>query len=459
MDSPVQSYSLTRRLSLCIVLATVSMWLVSLSFIYLEVKQRSEAIFDQSLAETAHSLLSIASSTIPNQAPEQTILEDANSQHYDHIVFQLWNQKGQLIYRSVGVGTQAFIHQAGFSWVKIDGKLFRAYSVWNTTKTLQVQIAQIWQIRQEMQHAIIIFLLILTVIFLPLLCWLITIIIKKNISTIHKVSEKIKKQSAGSLYPIQESLPEEIRPMVLSLNTLLVEISESMAREKRFTSNAAHELRTPLSAIRVHAQVLQHARTPEEANNAISDIILGVDKASRMISQLLTLARISPQVQQENKCLEVSALINSVLAMLDFKIQQANITIIAALEPSYIDAQPDQIEIMLRNLIDNAIIYRSTTQPAVIKVSCTVIAGKCVVRIEDNGIGIPPDKVTLIFQSFYRVNQASSVIGSGLGLSIVKQIVDLNAGKMTVSPTETGQGTTFEIQFQAMTQVYQGNAL
>ncbi len=103
-----------------------------------------------------------------------------------------------------------------------------------------------------------------------------------------------------------------------SLNTLLSEIAESLQREKRFTSNAAHELRTPLAAIRLHAQVLQSARSTEEAREVAEDIMIGIDKASRMITQLLTLARIEPNAHQTQGSVDLVNVIQSTLAMMDF---------------------------------------------------------------------------------------------------------------------------------------------
>jgi signal transduction histidine kinase len=228
----------------------------------------------------------------------------------------------------------------------------------------------------------------------------------------------------------------------------LSEVAESMQREKRFTSNAAHELRTPLAAIRLHAQVLQSARSTEEAREAAEDIIIGIDKASRMITQLLTLARIEPNGQQIQGPVDLVNIIQSTLAMMDFQLRQAKIDLQLQLESALVMAQMDQLEIMLRNLLENAIIYRSQERPCFIKISCGCVENYSFVQIEDNGIGLDEAQIPLIFQRFYRVNQNSTVIGSGLGLSIVKQIVDLYHGKIESRRADAIGGLVIRIEFK-----------
>ncbi|TCM61150.1 two-component system sensor histidine kinase QseC [Acinetobacter calcoaceticus] len=443
---PVPSYSLSKRLSLIIIVATASIWVLSLIFIYWQMQRTANQIFDQSLAETAHSLLSTSLSTLDTGNIKQTAIEKIDDEHFHNIVFQLWNKNGQLIYRSVGVEQQPFIQSNGFSWINMNGDVYRGYAVWDSQHQVQVQIAQLWKIRQQIQYSSLLFLLMMLVVFLPLLSWLIIYIVNKNLSAVHRISESLEKQSVEHLRPIQHAVPNEIMPMVNSLNSLLLEIADSIDREKRFTSNAAHELRTPLSAIRVHAQVLQNARSPQEAEDSIRDIILGVDKASRMITQLLTFARLSANSTQENNPIDLSKLIQNALDTMAFKLQQASVVIECHLESALISGQIDQIEILIRNLLENALSYRRKDSLPRIKISCGRNADTAFMQIEDNGIGIAATELPFIFQRFYRINQSSSVIGSGLGLSIVKQIVEQHQAHIEVFPAAQ-TGVVFKISF------------
>ncbi|WOE31520.1 MULTISPECIES: ATP-binding protein [unclassified Acinetobacter] len=443
----IHSYSLTQRLSVILLVITTSVWIGSLGCIYWGMQNTANNIFDKSLAETAHALLSTTLSTLNDTVPNHTAIEKAQGEHYDQIIFQIWHRDGQLIYRSVGVSTQPLVQHENFGWINIQGKTYRSYAVWDSTHTIQVQIAQVWNIRQDIQKEMLLFLILISAIFLPLLSWLIVRTIRSHLSAVYSISQNLEKQSIDHLEPIHPVVPKEIKPLVSSLNILLSEIAESIQREKRFTSNAAHELRTPLAAIRLHAQVLQNARSREESQEAVQDIITGVDKASRMIAQLLTLARLEPNAAQTKSKIDLVNIIHGTLKMMDFQLHQAKIDLQLELQSAPVWAQPDQLEIMLRNILENAIIYRSQIRPAMIKISCGSENGYAFINVEDNGIGIEEAQIPLVFQRFYRIHQQSEIIGSGLGLSIVKQIVDLYSGKIEIFIPENQQGIVIKIRF------------
>ena len=446
MPNLIRSYSLTRRLSLILLAITTSVWVGSLGCIYWGMQRAANNIFDKSLAETAHALLSTTSSTLEGRVPDHTVIEKAQGEHYNQIIFQIWHKNGNLIYRSVGVDTHPFVQQAKFGWIKIHNQTYRSYSIWDNTHTIQVQIAQVWTIRQDIQSDMLLFLIVVSGFFLPLLSWLIIRTIRSHLATVFSISQNLEKQSIEHLKPINPIVPKEIEPLVNSLNTLLTEIAESMQREKRFTSNAAHELRTPLAAIRMHAQVLLSARSTEEARESAQDIMIGIDKASRMITQLLTLARIEHLDERSEVSVDLCIIIQKTLTLMDFKIVKENIDIQLDLKPAPILAKAEHLEIILRNIIENAIIYRSQNGISIIKITCGCIENRTFFQVEDNGIGVEEEKMPYILQRFYRANQNSSVIGSGLGLSIVKQMVDLYHGKIEVSQASIG-GFLIRIEF------------
>lgn len=448
MTAAIRSYSLTQRLSIILLMITTSVWLGSLGCIYWGMQRTANNIFDKSLAETAHALLSTTLSTLDGKVPQHTAIEKIQGEHYDQIIFQIWHRDGQLIYRSVGVSTQPFVQQTGFGWMNIHGKNYCSYSVWDSTQTIQVQIAQVWTIRQDIQKDMLLFLILVSIIFLPLLSWLIFRIVRSQLSTVYNISQNLEKQSIEHLKPIHPIVPKEIEPLVSSLNTLLSEIAESIQREKRFTSNAAHELRTPLAAIRLHAQVLQGARSATESQEAAQDIIAGVDKASRMITQLLTLARLEPNAIQQKSQIDLVNIVQTTIVMMDFQCQQVGGKFQLQLASAPVYVQQDQLEIMLRNLLENALIYRHPDRAAIIQVSCGISQNKAFIQVEDNGLGIEPEQMSFVFQRFYRIHQTSEVIGSGLGLSIVKQIVDSHQGTINIHSASSGHGLVIRIEFE-----------
>lgn len=454
MADPIRSYSLTQRLSIILLAITTSVWLGSLGSIYWGMQNTANNIFDKSLAETAHALLSTTLSTLDGKVPQHTVIEKAKGEHYDQIVFQIWHRDGQLIYRSIGVETQPFVQQDNFGWIKLNNNTYRSYSVWDSTHTIQVQIAQVWTIRKDIQQDMLLFLILVSIIFLPLLLWLIICTIRRHLLAVYSISQNLEKQSIEHLNPIKPVVPKEIEPLVSSLNTLLSEIAESMQREKSFTSNAAHELRTPLAAIRLHAQVLQNARSNEESKEAAQDIITGVDKASRMITQLLTLARLEPNATQNKSNIDLVDIVKGTVEMMGIQFRKAGVDLQLHLTSVCVWGQSDQLEIMLRNILENAILYRSSIHKPIIKVSCGSIGNGSFIQVEDNGIGLDEAQIPFIFQRFYRINQASSVVGSGLGLSIVKQIIDSHLGKITLQRANAVGGLIVRIEFFKKLNIY-----
>jgi hypothetical protein len=159
------SYSLTRRLSFILLVITASVWVGSLGCIYWGMQRTANNIFDKSLAETAHALLSTTSSSLEGRIPDHTVIEKAQGEHYNQIIFQIWHRNGKLIYRSVGVDTHPFVQQANFGWIKIHNQTYRSYSVWDSTHTIQVQIAQVWTIRQDIQRDMLLFLIVVSAFF------------------------------------------------------------------------------------------------------------------------------------------------------------------------------------------------------------------------------------------------------------------------------------------------------
>ena len=150
------------------------------------------------------------------------------------IVFQIWHNDGQLIYRSVGVTMQPLVQQSSFGWIKMHNKTYRSYSVWDSTHTIQVQIAQVWTIRQDIQKDMLSFLILVSAIFLPFLSWLIIRTIRSNLSAVYCISQNLEKQSIEHLSPINPVVPKEIEPLVVAMNRLFVKINNLKIMHKSF---------------------------------------------------------------------------------------------------------------------------------------------------------------------------------------------------------------------------------
>jgi len=203
-----------------------------------------------------------------------------------------------------------------------------------------------------------------------------------------------------------------------------------------------------LVVIRLHAQVLQGARNPAEATEAALDIQHGVDRCTRLMEQLLVLARLDPQHPTlEQQQFDLAQQIITVAAQHDYLLKQHQIQLQLDIQPTNLFGNPDQIEILLRNLLDNAIRYGGDGH--VIWIQCGLNAQQQVyLSVEDQGVGIPVAQRNQVFDRFYRLADAKSS-GSGLGLSIVRQIVQLHQASITLTEGRNQQGARFVVTFAA----------
>ena len=448
--------SLSGRLLMVLISATLAMWTASSVSIYLMIKHELQEIFDESLAETAHALLSIRLGQL--NAQHSPYPEIAQGQHNERIIFQIWRQDGQLIYHSVGLGQQPVIAQPNqrpskhpYGWIDLNGQRYRTLQVADQAGDYQIHIAEQDHIRQQIFHETGLHLISIAVLFMPILAGLIMILVRISLRPLVHVTEQIHAQSSDALQPIALThVPTEVLPLVEALNHLLEQIRESFEREKRFTANAAHELRTPLAVIRLHTQVLQGARDAAEAQEAIGDIQTGVDRCSRLMEQLLVLSRVDPNHPTQRQALErcnLAEIAQRVITQYRFRLQQLQLVLHTELADAALLGNPDHLEIVIRNLLDNAIRYRGDSQHMWMQIQQD--ATHITFRMTDQGVGIPRDERSKVFDRFYRLSNAPST-GSGLGLSIVWQIIQQHQASIEIQDGDQGQGCSFCIRFLAL---------
>lgn len=444
-------YSLRQRLLWLLVLATLLVWTLSSFSIYLIVKDETQEIFDHALVETAHALLVITENNHTPAEPVPAEIMPKTSTASERIVFQIWQHDGQLIYHSTNFSTQPMLPiataQARFGWIMLEGVRFRSYQVWDTSQRIQVQIAERDDIRQQIFDESADHLLIIGLIFLPLLAGLIFGLIRFSLKPLQQLTESISNQSITHLQTItSQQTPQEIKPIVDALNQLLHQIASSLERERRFTANAAHELRTPLAAIRLHAQVLQGARNPAEAAEAALDIQHGVDRCTRLMEQLLVLARLEPQQSQTiQQTLDLADSITHIAVQHRYSLEKNKIQLHLDTPHTVLHGNTEQLDILLRNLLDNAIRYSGHGKN--IWISCGhQNDGHAYLTVEDQGVGIPEAQYDKIFDRFYRLSDAPST-GSGLGLSIVQQIIEQHQAKIQIKQGRQQQGTCVTVVF------------
>ncbi len=368
---------------------------------------------------------------------------------YELIQFQIWDRRGNLLLCSSTAPKQSLSSgKPGFSIKWIDGQLWHVFTTINQNTGLTVDVAERSDFREELEGRVTqdsIFIMLLTYPFLGLLIW---IIVGRGLDSIKQVTREIRQRVPSYLEPVDlEAVPTEIKPLIDELNKLFKRLREAFEREKRFAADAAHELRTPLAALRVQTQVAMNASSKVEMRIALNKVLEGVDRSSHVVHQLLTLSRMVPQAIikdfQEVNIVKQAKEVIADLAPVALE-KNTDLELIAADTHSIILGYPTAISILIRNLVDNAIRY--TPQGSLIKVVIYSKETQVYLKVIDNGLGIPEELLGRVFERFFRA-LGNKTTGSGLGLGIVQQIVEIHDAQILLSAPEIGSGLEVTVIF------------
>lgn len=334
----------------------------------------------------------------------------------------------------------------GFYWS--EHKLWRIYNA-QDNHGLQVQVTQSMS---ERFHAFWQSILVFSGMLFLVWCvqWLLMhFVIRRKFRVIHQVSEQISNKSVNDLAPISMPEPEliELQPMLSQLNALLARLDQALVAEQRFTADASHELRSPLSAIQMRLQVLK--RKFPELESEFKPIQKDVSRGVQVLDNLLLLARLDPE-QKESLAktkFDFSLLMLDVIKALQpfADSKQIKISVVLA-EQVYVLANEQLLFSALRNLLDNAIRY--SPEQAQVFVNLKIEKQQLRLRIENSGNGVDATIIQRLGERFYRA-LGTKTQGSGLGLSICQKIVDLHAGQLLFSPSDLG-GLKVELLLNAL---------
>jgi two-component system sensor histidine kinase QseC len=331
----------------------------------------------------------------------------------------------------------------------IDGQLWHVFTTYDKASGARVDVAERSDFREELEGRVTqdsIFIMLITYPFLGLLIW---IIVGRGLDSIKQVTSEIRQRVPSYLEPVDlEAVPAEIKPLIDELNKLFKRLREAFEREKRFAADAAHELRTPLAALRAQTQVAIKATTEEEMRDALCKVLLGVDRSAHVVQQLLTLSRMVPQATiKEFESVNVVKQAKEVIADLAPVALDKNTEIeLLAPDPNvFVMGYPTAISILIRNLVDNAIRY--TPSGSLVKVLIYLEDQLLYLKVIDNGPGIPEELYNRVFERFFRI-LGNKTTGSGLGLGIVQQIAEIHDAEITLDKGENGKGLVVTVIFK-----------
>jgi two-component system sensor histidine kinase QseC len=283
---------------------------------------------------------------------------------------------------------------------------------------------------------------------LPVLIVLLWFSISRGLNPVGVLTREIASRKPDNLKPLDAgSAPGEVRPMVLALNELLQRVTHTLEGERRFTANAAHELRTPLAAIQAQLHVAGKADSETERQQAMQQLKRGVERSIRLVGQLLTLARLDPeQALPDAHLVNFGNIAEAVCAELAPLTLQRGQTLELLIEPDLpsLSGNADMLSMLLSNLVDNAIRY--TPRGGHIDVALSHYLFGLVLEVSDDGPGIPVSQRDKVFERFYRIASQDQP-GTGLGLAICQRIAELHHARVTLTDGPRGRGVTVSVFF------------
>jgi len=353
------------------------------------------------------------------------------------IAFIIIGGDGKIILHS-NMAITANDFQEGFSERELGNRIWRTFGLSIPGSREKVQVGEKLSVRRETVKYIVLNSLWPLVVALPLFGVVIWLTISGGLKPLQQVANKVERRDPNSLVAISsEAVPQEVVPMVESLNRLFLRVQNVLDDERRFTADAAHELRTPLAALKTMAQAKQLGDRNHEHTAFLEQIIKGVDRTTHLLAQLLTLARMDTQSNTVTNLrrVDLGEQVIQVLSVIGEEALEKEIELDyeGCDNPICINAYAPALEIMIRNLIDNAIRY--TPKSGSVKITLTQKSGEAILYIDDSGPGIPRDQIEVMFQRFRR-GAGNSATGSGLGLSIVQRIVELHHAEIALQNHE-----------------------
>lgn len=436
-------FSLRRQLLVLLLGGLSACWLIAVAFIWHDSHNEIDELFDAQLAQTAQALLTQAGASDdhghePGDMEELGDFGEIAHKYQRHIRCQIWRSDGRLLLRSHGAPETPMTRREGFS--EEDGREghWRYFSQWNAKHTLQVQVAEDHRVRDGLVAHIATRLLLPALAGLVLIALWVWLATRQSLTTLDQLARQIDARAPQQLQPVVPArAPTEIRPMIDALNDLFQRVDQALEAERRFTADAAHELRTPLAALQAQAQVALRARDDAERSRSLQQLRQGLERSSHLVDQMLALARLDPEAAPPDwaevdlsqivaeACAEVGPLILE--RALDFSLDAPSVVLVPG--------HADWLRLLVRNLVDNAARY--APQGGHVEVRITPHEDWTNICVSDDGPGIPPEERARVLHRFYRLGN-NDMPGSGLGLSIVARIAELHGARFLLGESSMG---------------------
>jgi signal transduction histidine kinase len=419
--------SIRARLLMALLAVVIVISLLAGLLTYRRVLAETSTLFDYQLRQMALSLRS--------QIPMAPRLELPPDQADSDFVIQIWDLYGTRVYFSRPGLPLINATALGYADVRVAGGSWRTYGL----QTLDgvIQIAQPLRVRAAFARGAALRVVIPLLLLLPLLGAAIVGVVGNGLRPLRRVATEVQRRDAHSLTPLAtERLPQEVAPLIDALNRLLLRLHAAFQAQRAFVADAAHELRSPLTAVRLQLQLLD--RAPDEAarREARANLGAAVDRAIHLVEQLLTLARSEPREEAgEWSAIPLEQATADGIADANALAVARRIDLGLEAEPAAVQGDRDALRVLVRNLVDNAVRY--TPEGGQVRVSTHQQTSGATLEVVDTGPGIPPSDRERAFDRFYRRSNAPEG-GSGLGLAIVKAIADRHGAQIRLDDAPGG---------------------
>ncbi|MGZ8253966.1 MAG: ATP-binding protein [Burkholderiaceae bacterium] len=419
--------SIRRRLLAALLGALLLAGLAGAVGTFLSARGEVDRLLDEELRQVALSLRDHAQLDLAR-------LERSTSDPDLRVLVQIWDPAFDRPYSSRAASPLPRQKEEGYTTIAHEGRSWRIFTALSSKQTIQV--GQPTVLRTELAARTAGRLLLPVVLILPLLGLLGWWIVGRGLAPLGTLADSLAKRAPTSLAPmVVTEAPEEVQPLVRSLNDLLARLGEAFDTQRRFAADAAHELRTPLTALTLQIQLARRAESPEERAIALDRLEQGVKRSTRLVQQLLTMARLDPDAARPAATVDLATLAAAVVEEKQPLAELQRIALSRTVRPVTLTGHEDALRILLANLIDNALRYTPTGGSVLVRVWADSDAA-CL-EVTDTGPGIPEEERERVFDRFYRGRNAPAG-GSGLGLAIARQVATLHGGSITLDQSPTG---------------------
>jgi len=405
---------------------------------YRNVLAETESLFDYQLQQMALSLRDQG-----EIAPDQA---DALADTKLDFVIQIWSTDGRAIYASrphEQLPTRALL---GFADVTAGDQAWRTFSVFTGTRVIQV--AQPRQIRRRLAADAALHAVAPLAAIAPLLVLLAWWLAARTLRPLAQVAQAVRERDSESLAPLAEgALPDELAPLIHALNGLLARLAQSLDRQRAFVADAAHELRSPLTALKLQLKLLERADDAGARAAAVKSLGEGIERTAWLVEQLLALARNEPGAPPlPMAAVDLAEIARNALAA-TVPLALAKGTELDLQADASVPLQGDaaSLTVLARNLVDNAVRYAPAASRVEVRVASE--GGTPMLVVDDAGPGIPPEDRERVFDRFYR-RDPSAGDGSGLGLALVRTVAERHGATVTLGDSPLG-GLRAEVRFGA----------